>query len=109
MRFLLDAQLSPRLVRQFEQAGHDASHVFDHLDPAAGDEAVAILANQLSASVVSKDADFAELAHRGITQQTFVWVRAPNMSNDLLWARVDLAMPRIVSAVRAKARIVEVF
>jgi len=40
----MDAQLSPRLVARFEDAGHEAVHVFDHLNPQADDLAVAELA-----------------------------------------------------------------
>ena len=109
MRFLLDAQLPPRLARILRQAGHDASHVFDRLDPSADDLAVAALANQMAASVISKDADFADLAARGLLEQTFVWVRVPNVSTDLMWARLDRALPAIVAAAVSNQRIIQVF
>jgi len=109
MRFLFDAQLSPKLIRHLERAGHDASHVFHHLDPSADDLAVAGLANQLGAIVISKDADFVELAVRGLLEQTLVWVRVPNVSTDILWARLDSALPDIVAAAGSGSRIFEVF
>lgn len=109
MRFLLDAQLSRRLVTHLEQAGQHASHLFDHIEPSADDMAVAALANRLDASVVSKDADFAELARRGVLDRTFVWLRVPNLSTDLLWPKVARALPDIVSAVQANSRIFEVY
>ena len=108
MRFLLDAQLSPRLVRYLERAGHEAFHIFDFADPQADDLAVAATANQRGASVISKDSDFAELARRGVLLRTFVWVRVPNVSNDLLWHRLDRALPDIVSAADANLPIFEV-
>jgi predicted nuclease of predicted toxin-antitoxin system len=92
-----------------ERAGHHASHVFDHGDPAADDLTIAALANRLEASVISKDADFAELARRGALHQTLVWLRVPNVTNDLLWQRIDRALPDIVSAARSKSRIVQVY
>ncbi|MBK8084708.1 MAG: DUF5615 family PIN-like protein [Devosia sp.] len=53
-RFIVDAQLSRKLVRHLQRAGHSASHCFEHLDPSADDMAIAMLANRLGASVVSK-------------------------------------------------------
>lgn len=72
MRFLLDAQLSRRLAQHLAEAGFAASHVYDHLSPTAPDLEIARLANTLGACVISKDADFAELARRGILEQAFV-------------------------------------
>lgn len=108
MRFLLDAQLSPRLVGYLERAGHDAQHVFDHLDPSAEDLSVAALANRLGASVVTKDADFADLARRGLLEQILVWVRLPNVSTAQLWVTLDSALPAIVAAAVSDTRIFEV-
>jgi predicted nuclease of predicted toxin-antitoxin system len=109
MQFLVDAQLSRQLVGHLERAGHQASHVFDHLAPDADDLAIAALANRMGASVVSKDADFAEIARRGHLQETLVWLRVRNLSNDHFWLRVDQALPDIVSAVGDDARILEVY
>lgn len=109
MRFIVDAQLSRKLVRNLQHAGHPASHCFDHLDPSADDVAIAVLANQLGASVMSKDADFVDLARRGVLRHTFVWIRVPNVADGLLWAKVDRALPDIVSAARENLRIFEVF
>lgn len=108
MRFLLDAQLSRRLARRLVERGHEASHVFDHLKPDADDLTIAGLANDLGASVVSKDADFVDIAERGLLNQTLVWLRVPNLSDDLLWQRLDRGLPAIVSAVREQWRIVEI-
>ena len=109
IQFLLDAQLSRQLAAHLVSSGYQATHIFDHLDPQADDRAVAALANRFGACVVSKDADFADLANRGRLSKTLVWLRVPNLSNDLLWLRVEPALPAIVSAVRDNKRIVQVF
>ena len=109
MLFLLDAQLSPRLVRHLRQAGHDAVHVFDELDPSADDLVVAALANRRGASVMTKDADFADLARRGLLDRPLVWLRVPNLTTSQLWLRLDSALPDIVAAANSNLRIVEVF
>ena len=107
-RFLIDAQLSRQLVGCLSNAGYDAGHVFEYLRPDAEDTEIAALANRLGACVVTKDADFVDLARRGLLEQTLVHVRVPNISNDQLLLRVDRALPDVVSAVRQKARIVEI-
>ncbi|OYW97082.1 MAG: hypothetical protein B7Z15_23775 [Rhizobiales bacterium 32-66-8] len=56
----------------------------------------------------SKDADFADLTSRGLLERTFIWIRVRNLSNDLLWQRIDQTMPDIESAVAVNARIIEV-
>jgi len=109
MELLLDAQLSRQLVTQLVNSGHHASHVFDHLDPQTDDRAIADLANRLGASVVTKDADLAALADRGLLLRTLVWLRIPNLGNDLLWVRVERALPAIEAAIRTDKRIVEVY
>ena len=108
MQLLLDAQLSRQLVAWFEGRGHRASHVFDHLDPQADDRAIAALANRLEASVVTKDADFVDLAGRGLLLHTLVWLRVPNLNNVLLWLRIEAALPAIETAVRSHQPVVEV-
>jgi predicted nuclease of predicted toxin-antitoxin system len=107
-QFLLDAQLSRQLVARLIGSGHQASHVYDHLDPQADDRAIAELANSRGASVVSKGADFADLARRGILLRTLVWLRVPNLANDALWLRLEAALPAIVSAAEANEPVVEV-
>ena len=107
-RFLVDAQLSRALARRLIQLGHEASHVYDHLAPQADDRDIAKLANEIGAGVVSKDADFADLARRGILDHTLVWLRMRNLSRNETLERLDLALPEIVSAIQAKKRIVEV-
>jgi len=109
IRFLLDAQLSRQLAARLVGGGYEASHVFDHLDPQADDRAIAETANRLGASVISKDADFSDLARRGSLLRTLVWLRVPNLANDLLWLRIERALPAIVSAVTDNKPIVEVF
>lgn len=109
MRFLLDARLSPRLAWHLRQIGQDALHVFGVLDPSAADLAVAALANQLGASVMKKDADFGDLALRGLLERPLIWLRFPNLSTDLTWTRLDRALPDIVAAADSDQLIFEVF
>ena len=108
MRFVIDAQLSRRLVRHLVEQGHDASHVFDFLSPSADDHEIAKLANRLDASVVTKDADFANLARRGHLQRTLIWVRIPNIADAILLQRVGKSLPAVLLAILENAPIAEI-
>lgn len=108
MRFLIDAQLPTQLATHLSGKGFPASHIFEHLDPQAEDIEIAQLANRLQCCVISKDTDFVSLVERRLLDQTLVQVRLPNLKKPELLSRVDLAWPDVVSAVRRKARIVEI-
>jgi hypothetical protein len=60
MRFLIDAQLPPALVRWLIEAGHEAEHVVDRGMQAASDAAIWNLALREHAAIVTKDEDFAQ-------------------------------------------------
>lgn len=105
--FLIDAQLSRKLAHFLSDRGYAASHVYDHLDPQADDRDIAELANRLGACVVSKDADFAELARRGLLDQPLVWLRLPNLSNVQLLKELDRSLDAVVSGINDGCRIVE--
>jgi predicted nuclease of predicted toxin-antitoxin system len=108
MRFLVDAQLSRRLAAHLIEAGHEASHVFDHLPRTATDPDVAELARVLGAAVISMDADFVNLAGRGALGVPLIWGRTGNMRTDLLWARMRWLSPELVAAIESGAPIIEV-
>lgn len=63
MRFLVDAQLPPTLARWIaSQPGHEAEHVAFVLSPSEMDEAIVSYAVAKADVVVTKDADFLDLA-----------------------------------------------
>jgi predicted nuclease of predicted toxin-antitoxin system len=104
VKFLLDAQLPPRLVKALKRAGHEASHVYDCGLLTAPDRAIGKYAVKEKAVLITKDADFAALA-RG---PAVVWLRLGNVSNDALIAMVKAALPEIVAALEAGEGLVEV-
>lgn len=61
MRFLLDADLSPRLAELFATHGHDAVHVDDLGHGTAADPAVGALALATRRCIVTGDYDFADV------------------------------------------------
>jgi predicted nuclease of predicted toxin-antitoxin system len=60
MRFLVDAQLPPALVRWLADEGHEAEHVADREMQAASDAAIWDYALATSAAIITKDEDFAQ-------------------------------------------------
>jgi predicted nuclease of predicted toxin-antitoxin system len=61
LRFLLDADLSPRLAELFAAYGHDAIHVDDMAHGAAADSVIGTLALDTRRCIVSGDFDFADV------------------------------------------------
>ena len=104
MKFLLDAQLPPRLTKTLKRAGHEAEHVYDCGLLTAADRDIGKYAAKEKAVVITKDADFAAMA----AGPAVVWLRLGNVSNDVLIAAVMAALPEIVAAVEAGEVLVEV-
>jgi predicted nuclease of predicted toxin-antitoxin system len=108
MELLLDAQLPPRLAKLIGEAGYRASHAYDHLPPMASDTDISRLANSLPAALMTKDSDFIDLVDRNILRTTLVWVRSGNVDTGRLWAVLRPNLSRIMAAVRAGERIIEI-
>ncbi len=108
MRILLDAQLPPRLARLISDWGNPASHAYDHLPAEAEDKEIARLANSLPAALMSKDADFLDLVDRNILRTTLVWVRSGNVDTPRLWTAIHPNLSRIIVAIEAGERIIEI-
>jgi predicted nuclease of predicted toxin-antitoxin system len=77
MRFLVDAQLPPALARRLTALGHFADHVYEFGMDEASDRAIWRKAAEIAAVIVTKDADFIQIAHSGIGPQV-VWPRLGN-------------------------------
>jgi predicted nuclease of predicted toxin-antitoxin system len=108
VRFLLDAQLPPRLAVKISGAGHDAIHLGEVLPLDASDLDVAREASKLEAVLVRKDEDFVDLSNRAVLQTQFLWIRSGNMTTEKLWAILELLLPDIERAFAEGERIVEV-
>lgn len=106
MKFLVDAQLPPRLVRALVRRGHDAVHTSDlpggNRTP---DTEVATRADAEDRVVVTKDADF-QIAHQlhGQPRRLLV-VATGNITNDDLLAVLDRSLPTVLSAFEAADRV----
>ena len=76
MRFLLDENLSPKLVDLLGRAGHDVVHVRDIGLVSASDEVVIAAASADDRILISADTDFGTLLARShANRPSFVLIR----------------------------------
>jgi predicted nuclease of predicted toxin-antitoxin system len=84
VRFLVDAQLPPALVKFIRRSGHDCDHVADVGLRDDEDESIYSHAKENGCVIITKDEDFAQrkAVLRGKPQ--VVWLRRGNCSNRAL-------------------------
>ena len=107
MKFLVDANLSPRIADRIGQAGHDAVHVHEVGLTTADDQAILNWASEAGAVVVTADADFGTLlALGGHARPSVVLLRSsdhltPGEQADLVLNTLERRVARVAkSAVR---------
>ncbi len=92
MRFLVDANLSPRVVADLNSAGHDAVHVFERDLGNATDHAILEAAGADDRVIVSSDTDFgALLARHDRHKPSFILLRHDNQLTPYQQAGVLIA------------------
>lgn len=107
MRFLIDAQLPPRLAKRLRDLGHDAVHVSEIGLAAATDKVVWDAAFERNAVLVTKDQDFAVARAVSAVGPVIIWIRLGNTTNDVLIARVVASLDAIEAAIGRGEMIVE--
>jgi predicted nuclease of predicted toxin-antitoxin system len=105
MKFLIDAQLPPGLVRWFDARGNEARHVFELGLGTASDVEIAALAEADGYVLVSKDEDFLTL--RLSDRFTFLWLRCGNTTNRALAVWMDERWERVVQLMGSGERLIE--
>jgi predicted nuclease of predicted toxin-antitoxin system len=108
MRFLVDAQLPPALVRWLIDKGHEAEHVADQEMQAASDSAIWDYAMATSAVIITKDEDFAQRKVLTAAGPAVVWIRLPNTRRRELLEWFETVMPQILAALERGETLVEV-
>jgi predicted nuclease of predicted toxin-antitoxin system len=108
LRFVIDAQLPPGLVKLFSEQGWFAEHVNRINLGVASDSDIWAYVKAKGAVLVIKDADFVHLARLEKSGPQVVWIRLGNVTNRALQARIRPVLPELVAALEAGERVVEI-
>lgn len=109
MRFLIDAQLPPALVKLLEDAGHQAEHVADVGMEDAGDTDIWNYALQNGAVIVTKDEDFPyRHSQAPANSPAILWLRIGNCTRKALLEWFEPLLPGIETLLREGTLLIEV-
>lgn len=108
MKFVLDAQLLPRMAKALVRAGHVAWHVYDCGLLTAKDRDIWRFAVKEGATIVTKDADIPAMRIYADDGPTVVWLHIGNIRNDELEKALLSALPDITAAIEAGEYVMEV-
>ena len=100
MKFLIDAQLPPRLAQFLNRAGHDAVHTagLPHGNRST-DSQIAEHADTEERVVVTQDQDFRDGHLLGRSPRKLFVVATGNITNDALLSLFEIHLDAIVSAL----------
>lgn len=107
IRFMVDAQLPPALVRLLRARGFEAEHVHEVGLGGAPDQAIWQRAEARALVIITKDEDFPLLAGRMNGGPPVVWVRIGNTTNRALLQWFDPMIPGIVQALEKGECLIE--
>ena len=107
MRFLIDAQLPPALADRLRSAGHAADHVNAVGLGDATDQRIWNYAADRNAVIITKDQDFADLAHRS-PGASVIWIRLGNTTARALWSAIEPLLPEILDGLACGERLIEI-
>jgi predicted nuclease of predicted toxin-antitoxin system len=108
MIFLIDNQLPIGLRGHLQAHGLEAVHVSQCGLDNASDQVIWDYAKARNFVVVSKDEDFFHLSGTDANGPPLVWVRLGNCRNAALFAAFDNVLSRLLEAISAGAKIVEI-
>jgi len=110
LKFVIDAQLPPALVRALRDAGHDASHVADLGLVSAPDKVIWQEARRRNAVIITKDEDFAVggAARFGSPAPSVIWLRLGNSSQKVLLGTFVPMLSSVITLIEAGELLVEI-
>jgi predicted nuclease of predicted toxin-antitoxin system len=104
VKFLVDNQLPRALATLLGNLGHHAVHVLDIELSQVDDMAIWASAAQNGYTIISKDADFADLALLARTEVRLIWVRIGNCRKSVLLEAFKNALKKRAKENRAGTR-----
>jgi predicted nuclease of predicted toxin-antitoxin system len=99
VRFLVDANLSPRVAEWLRNEGHDAVHVFDLGLSQAGDHQILQEAARGRQVLVTVDLDFGEILARSEGRTSVLILRLRSTGTASVVRRLDVALPQAAAAL----------
>jgi predicted nuclease of predicted toxin-antitoxin system len=108
VKFLIDAQLPPALVRLFAEAGCEAEHVIDMGMEKCDDSTIWDYAVSKAAVIVTKDEDFAARIQMDPEGPTIVWLRIGNCSKRDLFQWLTPMLSHILDCLRQGEKLIEI-
>lgn len=108
MRFLIDAQLPPALVKHLIANGHEAIHVEELGLRHAADSEIWKEALSGKFTIVTKDEDFVLRADLASQSPSIVWIRKGNCTNAALLNWFHPLLSQIEKSLAQGSQIVEV-
>ena len=108
MKFLIDAQLPPFLVRLIQEAGHEAIHVADIGMSSSEDTIIWNYAASNSMVILTKDEDFAARIQLRPEILGVVWLRIGNCSNRALFTWFTSILPHVLKCLQQGDKLVEI-
>ncbi|MGH6916735.1 MAG: DUF5615 family PIN-like protein [Geminicoccaceae bacterium] len=106
MRFLVDANLSPRVAEWLRGKGHDAAHVFDLGLHQAGDRRIFEEAVRRGQILLTSDLDFGEILARSSGRVSIMILRLRSNATSSVTARLERALPEAASALEHGAVVI---
>lgn len=108
MKFLIDNQLPPILVRHLQSHGLTATHVADVGLDQASDVDIRRYADEGGFTIVSKDEDFLHPSVSDPSGPSFVWVRIGNCRKSALLAAFDHVRSHLIQALNEGQKVIEI-
>lgn len=109
MKFVVDNQLPRALARLLVELGHDAVHVLDIELGQSDDRAIWAYATEHGYAVISKDADFADLALLDPHRVQVIWVRIGNCRRSVLLEVFKSALETIERKLDGGETLIELY
>jgi predicted nuclease of predicted toxin-antitoxin system len=109
VKFLIDNQLPCALARLLTDLGHQGVHVLDIGLAQENDRAIWAYAALNGFVIVSKDADFADLAVLDPNRVRIVWVRIRNCRKAALLESFENALDTIERELNAGESLIELY